>query len=122
MPTLTTRNSIHFRTLTGIIKGIEKTLLLDKVYGCEEVYHALGAGAAITLFTSFFPGAGTAGSLASRSAYYGVRTANAFYNLASRLKKSKNTVWQVATAVYKIQKLAKLSVKFTLKVSHIFNI
>ena len=45
---------------------------------------AFGTGAAITLFSSFFPGASTVASMSSRSAYYGVRTANAFYNLAAR--------------------------------------
>ena len=76
--------SLHFRALSGIIRGIEKTLLLDKIYDCSEVYKAFGTGAAITLFSSFFPGASTVASMSSRSAYYGVRTANAFYNLAAR--------------------------------------
>ena len=76
--------SLHFRRLSEIISGIEKTLLLDKVYNCKEVYAAFGTGAAITLFSSFFPGASTVASMSSRSAYYGVRTANAFYNLAAR--------------------------------------
>ena len=57
---------------------------MDKVYDCKEVYKAFGPGAAITLFSSFFPGASTVASMSSRSAYYGVRTANAFYNLAAR--------------------------------------
>ena len=70
--------------MSGIIKDIEKTLLLDKVYDCSEVYKVFGTGAAITLFSSFFPGAGTVTSMSSRSAYYGVRTANAFTNLATR--------------------------------------
>ena len=51
---------------------------------CSEVSKVLVSGAAITLFTSFFPGAGGVTSLSTKSAYYGVRTANAFYNLVAR--------------------------------------
>ena len=72
------------RTLSSIIKGITEVWLKGKEYLCDEVYHALGAGAAITLFSSFFPGAGTVAGVTSRSAYYGVRAANAFTNLANR--------------------------------------
>ena len=72
------------RTLSGIIKGIEDVWLKGKEYLCDEVYTALGAGATIPLFSSFFPGASTVAGVTTRSAYYGVRTANAFTNLANR--------------------------------------
>ncbi len=101
-------------TLTRMIDTI------DRKFDCPEVYTALGTGAAITLFTSFFPGASSVASIGTRSAYYGVRAANALTNLASRLRKSKNTVWQVAKAVLLIQKFAlgttKLAIKSTVAV------
>ena len=72
---------MHFRTLSSIITGIGNAF---KLADCSEVYKVFGTGAAITLFSSFFPGAAGATSLSTKSAYYGVRTANAFYNLVAR--------------------------------------
>ena len=75
---------------------------IDKHYTCETVYSVLGTGTALTIFASFFPGAGTVASAGSRSAYYGVRTANALTNLAQRLKRSMSTVWSVSRTVTKV--------------------
>ena len=75
---------------------------IDKHYTCDNVYKALGTGTALTIFASFFPGAGTVASAGSRSAYYGVRTANAFTNLGQRLKRSMSTIWSVSRTVTKV--------------------
>jgi hypothetical protein len=99
-------------TLSSLISAI------DKQFGCDEVYAALTTGAAVTLFSSFFPGASSVASISARGAYYGVRAANAFTNLARRLRKSKNTIWQVAKAVLFIQKFALGSTKLVLKTSN----
>ena len=72
---------LHFRTLSSIITGIGEAFSLAD---CSEVSKVFGTTAAITLFASFFPGAAGATSLSTKSAYYGVRTANAFYNLVAR--------------------------------------
>ncbi|TRY80092.1 hypothetical protein TCAL_17091 [Tigriopus californicus] len=103
------------RTVTSVLDQLIKTL--DRQFDCKEVFTVLGTGATLTLFASFFPGAGGVASLGSRSAYYGVRTANAFTNLARRLRKSKNIIWQVSKAVYVVQKFTLSNMKNLIKLN-----
>lgn len=84
---------------------------LDRKFTCEDVFNALGTGAAVALFASFFPGAGSVVNVGSKSAYYGVRAANALTNLAAKLRRSRNLVWQIMTAVYKVNKFAVTHLK-----------
>lgn len=103
------------RTVTSVLDQLIKTL--DRQFDCKEVFTVLGTGATLTLFASFFPGAGGVASLGSRSAYYGVRTANAFTNLARRLRKSKNFIWQISKAVYVVQKFTLSNIKNLIKLN-----
>ena len=54
------------------------------------------------LFASFFPGASSVANVGAKSAYYGVRAANALSNLAQKLKKSRTILWQLVSAVIKV--------------------
>ena len=49
---------------------------LDREFTCEDVYSALGTGAALTLFAGFFPGAASVASVSTRS---GIKTFNEVY-------------------------------------------
>lgn len=69
---------------------------IDKHFTCERVYEMLGTGATVTLFASFFPGAGSVASVGSRSAYYGVRAGNALTNLAQKFKKATQLVLNIS--------------------------
>ena len=84
---------------------------IDKHYTCERIYQVLGTGATLTLFASFFPGASSLVSLGSRSAYYGVRMANALTNLAKRLKSSAGAIWRVSLMGIKLTNFATKNLK-----------
>ncbi len=86
---------------TALTKIVDQ---LDRKFTCEDVYSALGTGTAVTLFMSFFPGAGSVASVGSKSAYYGVRAANALTNLAKKLRKSAAVMWKTAYIVIKLNK------------------
>ena len=70
-------------TLTKLIEAI------DREFTCKEVYSAIGTGTALTLFASFFPGASSVTQVGTKSAYYGVRAANAFTNFGQETSKIK---------------------------------
>ena len=90
-----------FKPLTTQLNKVIETL--DRDFTCEDVFHALGTGAAVGLFASFFPGASSVVSVGSRSAYYGVRAASALTNLAKRLRKATSKLWRVSLTVLKFQ-------------------
>ena len=95
---------------------------INKHYTCETVYSALGTGTALTVFASFFPGASTVASAGSRSAYYGVRTANALTNLAQRLKRSMSTLWSVSRTVTRVSFFFAKHMKEIILASNSFDI
>ncbi|CAB4069316.1 unnamed protein product [Lepeophtheirus salmonis] len=68
---------VSFRPVKNILQEIIK--VLDKKFTCSDVYKTL-ASSVVTM--------------GSRSAYYGVRAANALTNLSKKLKKSLNMMWQ----------------------------
>ena len=84
---------------------------LDAHFTCKELYSALGTGVGVTLVAGFFPGAAPIASASTRSSYYYVRAANALTNLAQKLRRSKNAVWQFARAVRVLAKVTAISAK-----------
>ena len=75
---------------------------MDRRFSCEDVFKALGTTTAVALFASFFPGYGSVANVGAKSAYYGVRAANALTNLAQKLRKSSTILWRVVSAVIKV--------------------
>ncbi|XP_040574191.1 uncharacterized protein [Lepeophtheirus salmonis] len=100
---------VSFRPVKNILQEIIK--VLDKKFTCSDVYKTLGAGSAAALFASFFPGASSVVTMGSRSAYYGVRAANALTNLSKKLKKSLNMMWQTMSIVRKLSVFTGKSLK-----------
>ncbi len=84
---------------------------LDAHFTCQHLYSALGTGVGVTLLAGFFPGAAPIASASTRSSYYYVRAANALTNLAAKLRRSKNTLWQFIRAVRALSKVTSVGAK-----------
>ena len=76
--------------------------MVPRDFTCEDVYSTIAAGTGATVFLSFIPGASGFATVGSKSAYYGVRAARAFTNVASRLKKSAHLVFKVSVSISKL--------------------
>ena len=84
---------------------------LDLKITCQAVYTTLASGTVAAGVLSVLPGASSGVSLASKGAYYAVKTGNAFTRMARTLRVSIKRIWKVANVIGKIGKFAVTNYK-----------